>query len=115
MKSFYFIRFLSGLQVCHSDLFCLEVILSERATTTVLLQWPKRKHLRVKLLIFASVSEFHTRGQLPVQQGLPQTRVHRQKLCRRFRFCALQVPTPTPVVGMLHAEIHVVEVAVQPT
>jgi len=51
----------------------------------------------------------------PLQQGLPQTRMHRQKLCRCFRFCALQVPTPTPVVGMLHAEIHVVEVAVQPT
>lgn len=50
MKIFYLILFLSGLQVFHSDLFCLEVILSERATTTVLLQWSKTKHLRVSFL-----------------------------------------------------------------
>ncbi len=41
--------------------------------------------------------------------------MHRQQLRGRFRFCALQVSTPTPVVGMLHTEVHIVEVAVQPT
>ena len=32
--------------------------------------------------------------------------MHRQQICRRFRFCALQVPTPTPVIRVLNAEAH---------
>ena len=40
--------------------------------------------------------------------------MHRQQLCRRFRFCALQVSTSTPVIRVLDADAHVVEIALQP-
>src|SRR2546427_74562 len=43
-----------------------------------------------------------------------QAWMHWQQFCRRFRFCALQVPTSTPVVRVLNAEAHVLEVALQP-
>jgi hypothetical protein len=41
--------------------------------------------------------------------------MHRQQLCGRFRFCALQVPASAPVIRVLNAEAHVFEVALQPT
>ncbi len=52
--------------------------------------------------------------RLPFQPGMFQARVHRQQLGRRFRFCALQLLTSTPIVRVLQAEAQVLEIAVEP-
>ena len=37
--------------------------------------------------------------------------MHRQQFCRCFRFCAFEVSSSTPVIRVLNADAHVVEVA----
>ena len=50
----------------------------------------------------------------PFQQCIFQRQMHWQHLGRRFRFCRLQMSASAPVVRVLNAEAHAVEVAVRP-
>src|SRR5207244_3084475 len=52
--------------------------------------------------------------RLPFQQRIFQRQMHRQHLGRRFRFCRFQMSASAPVVRVLNAEAHAVEVAVRP-
>src|ERR1700692_3567454 len=48
----------------------------------------------------------------PFRKGVFQCRMHRQRLCRRFRLARLQVSSPPPIVGMFYVEGLVGEIAI---
>src|SRR5215469_8522970 len=50
----------------------------------------------------------------PLQKAIFQPRVHRKRLSRSLRLCVDQMPSATPIIGMLNIEGLVVEIAIHP-